>query len=93
MEQLKVEDESTLDKKIKMLTLISLAEENQVLYLIFKYIFTYNKKILQALNLDELKIILDIKDEEMLEEFLIDAIRLNAISVNFSKNFILYYFF
>lgn len=56
-------DEETLEKKIRILTLISLAEEKQVL------------------PLAELAKALDIADEWVLEEFIIDAIRINAIHV------------
>lgn len=56
-------DEETLEKKIRILTLISLAEEKQVL------------------PLAELAKALDIADEWVLEEFIIDAIRINAINV------------
>ncbi|KAH7729366.1 COP9/Signalosome and eIF3 complex-shared subunit 1 [Aphelenchoides avenae] len=55
-------DEETLEKKIRILTLISLAEEKQVL------------------PLAELAKALDIADEWVLEEFIIDAIRINAIN-------------
>lgn len=58
-------DEETLEKKMKVLTLISLAEEKHVL------------------PLAELTKALDIADEWLLEEFIIDAIRINAINVRF----------
>ncbi|KAI1725095.1 PCI domain-containing protein [Ditylenchus destructor] len=60
-DQLKVE-ERTMEKKIKTLTLISLAEKNQVLLL------------------KDLQKTLDIPNEEDLENFLIDVIRVKAIN-------------
>uniref|UniRef100_A0A915CNF9 PCI domain-containing protein n=1 Tax=Ditylenchus dipsaci TaxID=166011 RepID=A0A915CNF9_9BILA len=55
-------DEGILEKKIKMLTLISMAETTQVL------------------SLTDISKALDIPDEEELEEFIIDVIRMKAIN-------------
>ncbi|KAI6221619.1 Eukaryotic translation initiation factor 3 subunit M [Aphelenchoides besseyi] len=60
-DQLQV-DEEILEKKIKMLSLISLAETQSVI------------------SLKKLSTELDIPDIELLEEFLIDAIRINAVN-------------
>jgi len=90
----RAEDAEALEKKMQMLTLISLAEENSELPLdkvrmwlgggsgIFK-ILAFKKEFSKSLNTPHFQVgeALGITEEDRLEEFIIDAIRLKAIGV------------